>query len=118
MYIHMMIFQKLDGPSRVNYDTTEKGFTSIDISEYENKKMNIQIVAQRGENTKVYINGELKRTFESGDAVLTYKYATIGDLRVGRNLKFTGKIYNFAIYGVALNEQEVQENYEESRKYL
>ena len=57
-------------------------------------------------------------TFDSGDDVFTYNYATIGDLRVGRNLKFVGKIYDFSIYGVALNDSEVKENYEEARKYI
>ena len=80
--------------------------------------MNIQVVAERGKQTKVYINGELILSFESGDEIFTYNYTTIGDLRVGRNLKFVGTIYNFGLYGVALNEDEVQENWEESRKYV
>ena len=119
-YLH--IYSYKDSSTNVyaaycNKEFIDKGFASIDISEYENKTMNIQVVAERSKETKVYINGELVLTFESGDEVFTYNYATIGDLRVGRNLKFTGKIYNFAIYGVALNESEVQENYEEAKKY-
>ncbi len=94
-----------------------KGYANIDISRYENQTLNIQVVGERSKETKVYINGELILTFESGDSEFTYNYVTIGDLRIGRNLKFTGKIYNFAIYGVALNEKEVQENYEEAKKY-
>ena len=101
----------------LNKEFIDKGFASIDISKYKNQVMNIQVIAKRSEETKVYINGELILTFKSGDEKFTYNYATIGDLRVGRNLKFTGKIYNFAIYGVALNENEVQENYNEAKKY-
>lgn len=99
-------------------ELVEKGFASIDISKYENQTLNIQVVAQRSKETKVYINGELILTFDSGDDVFTYNYATIGDLRVGRNLKFVGKIYDFSIYGVALKDSEVKENYEEARKYI
>lgn len=109
-----------------NYDThpyleselKEKGFASIDISKYDGKTMNIQVIAKRSKETKVYINGELILEFESGDEKFTYKNLTIGDLRKGRNLKFTGKVYNFAIYGVALTDEEIQQNYQEARKYI
>ena len=119
-YLH--IYSYKDNSSNMHLGLTEelveKGFASIDISKYENQTLNIQVVAQRSKETKVYINGELILTFESGDDVFTYNYATIGDLRVGRNLKFVGKIYDFSIYGVALNDSEVKENYEEARKYI
>lgn len=117
-YLHVYSYYIGDAKRRIDFDTTQRGFSSMDISEYENQTFNIQVVAQRGEETKIYINGELVRTFESGIEEITYNYATIGDLRVGRNLKFVGKIYNFSIYGVALNDSEVQENYEEARKYI
>ena len=107
-----------DEYQNVEEELVEKGFASIDITKYENQVMNIQVVAERGKQTKVYINGELILSFESGDEIFTYNYTTIGDLRVGRNLKFVGTIYNFGLYGVALNEDEVQENWEESRKYV
>ncbi len=118
-YLHIYSYKDNSNNSHPNLDKelVEKGFASIDISKYQGKVMNIQVVAKRSEETKVYINGELILTFESGDEKFTYNYATIGDLRVGRNLKFTGKIYNFAIYGITLNENEVQENYEEAKKY-
>ena len=116
--IYSYIDNRDNSNQNIQGELIEKGFANIDISEYENQTLNIQVVAERSKETKVYINGELILTFESGDDVFTYNYATIGDLRVGRNLKFTGKVYNFAIYGVALNEQEVQENYEEAKKYM
>ena len=115
-FLHVYSYKK-DPEVSTNYETEKDGFASIDISEYEGQVMNIQVIAQRGKETKVYINGKLIKTFKSGDNVYTYKHLTIGDLRRWRNLKFTGKIYNFAIYGVALNESEVQENYEEAKKY-
>lgn len=118
-YLHIYTYKnnKSDTHPYMNKEFREKGFVSIDISEYENQTINLQIVARRNEESKVYINGEIVLTFESGDETFTYNYVTIGDLRVGRNLKFTGKIYNFAIYGVALTDNEVQQNYEEAKKF-
>ena len=120
VYKGFLYVKAYDGQERKNTDKemVEKGFASIDISKYQNKPINIQVIAKRSDETKVYINGELIVSFESGDQIWTYKYTTIGDLRVGRNLKFVGKVYNFGLYGVALNEEEVQENWEESRKYV
>ena len=104
-------------PSSFENECVEKGFANIDINEYAGQVLNIQLVSERNKMTKVYINGKLILNFESGSEKFTYKNVTIGDLRVGRNLKFKGKIYNFAIYGVALSEEEVQQNYEESKSY-
>lgn len=116
-YLHIYSF-KSGTKSKVNTEIAEKGFASIDISKYENQIINLQVTSVRGGETKVYINGELIKTFDSGDTKFTYKYLTIGDLRVGRNLKFVGKIYDFALYGVELAEDEVKENWENSKKYV
>lgn len=118
-YLHIYTYKNNAQNSHpyLREELIEKGFASIDISKYENQTINVQVIAKRSKETKVYINGEIILTFESGDEVFTYNYLTIGDLRVGRNLKFTGKIYNFAIYGVALTDNEVQQNYEEAKKY-
>ena len=116
-YLHVYSYRE-NSVAGVEEELTKEGFASIDISRYEGQPINIQVVAVRGGETKVYINGELIKTFISGSNKFTYKYATIGDLRVGRNLKFTGKVYNFGIYGVALTEEEIQENYEEAKAYL
>lgn len=102
----------------LNEELTQKSFASIDISKYEGKAMNIQVVAKRSGTTKVYINGELIKTFQSGDEQLTYNYTTIGDLRVGRNLKFMGKMYDFALYAAELGEKDVQEIWQSSKKYI
>ncbi len=116
-YLHVYSFSS-QSQKYVNSELTVKGFTSIDISKYEGKAINIQVVAKRAETTKVYINGELVKIFESGDEQLTYNYTTIGDLRVGRNLKFIGKMYNFALYGAELGEKDVQEIWQTSKKYI
>lgn len=116
-YLHVYSFNKkyYEGIDEI-YE--EDGFTSIDISKYEGKVMNIQVTAVRLGKTKVYINGEKIIEFNSGSEQLEYQYITIGDLRVGRNLKFFGKIYDFALYGVELSEDEVKENWENSKKYV
>lgn len=121
-YLHVYSFWSTTPMSNIDMEYTKTAFASIDISEYANEngyaKMNIQVVAVRNKETKVYINGELVTTFESGSVELTYNYCTIGDLRVGRNLKFVGKVYDFALYGVALSEDEVEENWQASKKYV
>lgn len=90
----------------------EDGFLSTSISEYNNQPINIQVVGKKGGETKLYINGNLKKTFNSGKLTNpTFKNLTIGDLRLGRNLKFIGKIYDFAIYDSALSEEDVQANW-------
>lgn len=116
-YLHVYSFSN-QSELYLNAELTKKGFASIDISKYEGKAMNIQVVAKRSEATKVYINGELIKTFQSGDDQLTYNYTTIGDLRVGRNLKFKGKMYDFALFGAALEENDVQEIWTNSKKYI
>ena len=115
-FLHVYAYKEF-AEEDIDYETEKEGFVSIDISEYEGQVMNIQVIAQRGKETKVYINGELIKTFKSGNNAYTYRHLTIGDLRKNRGLKFTGKIYNFAIYGVALNQNEIQANYEEAKKY-
>lgn len=90
----------------------ELGFLSTSIMEYNNQPMNIQVVGEEGGNTKLYINGNLKKTFESGNLKNpTFKNLTVGDLRLGRNLKFVGKLYDFAIYDSALSEDDVKANW-------
>jgi hypothetical protein len=54
----------------------------------------------------------LYTSFNSGLDRVEYTSATIGDLRPGRGLKFTGVIYDFAMYNKALTETEVQTNWE------
>lgn len=69
-------------------------------------------------STIVYINGKIVKTFQSGKSRYTYRYTTIGDLRVGRNLKYIGKIYDFGLYGIELDEQGIEENWQSSKKYI
>ena len=78
----------------------------------------MQVIAIRGGNTDIYINGEKIKTFESGTQSIDFKYTTVGDLRVGRNLKFIGKIYEFGIYGIAIDEESIQSNWERAKRYV
>ncbi len=84
-------------------------YTLIDISEYNNKYLNIIITAEKGRETKVYLNGQLAEVFASGN--IPYQKApelSIGDLRGERGLHFKGTIYNFALYNKVLTDDEVQ----------
>lgn len=92
-------------------ETVSTGFLSKNFSEYSNKIINLQVVGNRTGETKVYVNGEKIVEFESGGKEVIPEYITIGDLRPLRNLKFEGKIYDYAIYDKELTEQEVQNNW-------
>ena len=94
-----------------NVEYAKKGFLSTNILEYDNQLINIQITAEREGLTNLYINGSFIKSFSSGGSNLAYDSITIGDLRPGRNLKFTGNIYDFALYDRKLTDEEVQQNY-------
>ncbi len=112
--------------TNANIDTQKeeisKGYVSKKIDQFADKdgntKMNIQIIAKRNDKSQIYINGEKFVEFESGDGVYSYKYTTLGDLRVGRNLKFVGKIYNFGLYSIGLSDNDIQENYKSAETFL
>jgi hypothetical protein len=54
----------------------------------------------------------LVREINSGNlSSLTYNYCTIGDLRAGRGMKFVGNVYNFALYGDILSDEEIAQNW-------
>ena len=116
----LQVYSYYSGASLKNIvtETTRTGFATVDLSQYQNSPINIQVTATRGEKTKIYINGELKRTFDSGSNSLSFQYTTIGDLRVGRNLKFIGKIYEFGIYDIVINETGIQSNWERAQTYV
>lgn len=111
-YLHVYSYYNGGSRSGINYYLLLDGFISFDISEYSNQIINIQIVATRGEKTKIYINGDLKQSINSGVNEVSFTYATIGDLRPGRNLKFQGILYDMGVYNRALLEDEVQLNWE------
>lgn len=111
---YLQIYSYYNGTAKGNITKDQKstGFISFNVSKYSNQIINLQIVATRGANTKIYINGEYVTSFVSGTTAVDYKFATIGDLRTGRGLKFTGTIYDLALYNKALTEEEVQTNWE------
>lgn len=101
-----------NGTPESDYTVGNKnGYAIIDISQYNNKYINVNIVAERGKQTKVYINGSLVSTFNSGSNIFTYKTFVIGDLRSGRGMKFIGNVYNFGLYGILLSEEQVAQNW-------
>lgn len=95
-------------------DQNIKGYSSIDMSKYDKSIINVQIVGVRDKKTKVYVNGDLVSEFVSDTNATDYEHLVIGDLRPGRNLKFTGKIYDFAIFDKALTAEQVKSNYQNS----
>ena len=108
-----------NGTPESDYNIGEKqGYAVIDIKQFDNKFINLNIVAEREGKTKVYINGQLVSTFDSGKEVYTYKSCTIGDLRAGRGMKFIGSIYNFGLYGILLSESQVAQNWEYTKLQL
>ena len=79
--------------------------------------MNIQITARRGHEdiskniTRVYINGNKLKEFNSGITPVDYSIATIGDLRPSRGLKYEGKIYDLALYNTELSADAIRHNW-------
>ncbi len=104
--------------STSGWNATPSGYLWCDVSEYNNKIMNIQLTCKKGGEAKLYINGELKASGDAGNYEYTYNTLTIGDLRKNRNLKYKGKMYNVSIYGRALTETEVMKNYVAVKKEL
>ncbi len=92
--------------------TPERGHLNIDVSEYDNKFMHIQIVAKKSSESYVYINGQLKGTYTGGISNATYKSVTLGDLRPGRGVKYQGNLFDVAIYGELLTEEQIQSNWD------
>lgn len=117
-YLHVYSFRNGGPMSNMDRVASSKGAASISIAEYEGQTINVQVTAVRNGKTNVYINGECISTFDSGGANLAYKYLTMGDLRVGRNLKFKGKIYDFMLFGTELTQEQVLMNYENSKKII
>ena len=119
-YLTVITFRDNNDPESVfNREETGKGYAVIDIKKYNNKYVNVNVVAERDEQTKVYINGVLEASFESGSTVFdTYSTLVIGDLRSGRGMKFFGNVYNFGLYGGLLTEEEVAQNWQYTKKYL
>lgn len=114
---YLQVYSYYEGGSKSGQlgDKTEPGFTSIPVSQFEGKIMNIQVTASRLGKTRVYINGSLIREFDSGGDTVSYKIATIGDLRPSRGLKFNGKIYDLALYNTELSTSAVNFNWSHAK---
>ena len=87
------------------------GENILDLAEYDGKYINIQITAERDAVTKVYINGTLKLTFNSGHDIVENENVCVGNLRANGSLRYFGNIYDFALYGEILTDEEVAQNW-------
>ncbi len=86
----------------------EKGYTYVDISEFDNKFMHILITAKKGGYANLYINGVLKSTFQVDDYTFDNTEITLGDLRPNRGLMYEGTIYDVVVYDRLLTEGEIE----------
>ncbi len=84
-----------------------KGFTYVDVSEFDNKYMHIVITAQKGRDANLYINGSLKSTFAIDNYTFNNTEITLGDLRPGRGLFYNGNIYDVLVYDRVLTKNEI-----------
>lgn len=114
---YLQVYSYYEGTAKSGQrgDTTEPGFVSIPIGQYEGKVMNIQVTASRTGMTRVYINGNLIREFASGGDAVSYTIATIGDLRPSRGLKFTGSMYDVTLYNIELSSDAVAYNWNHAK---
>lgn len=110
-YLHVISYDYGAVLKDNNFETVDTGYLSYNISEYSNKTFNIQIVGNKTGMTKVFINGNKITEFESGGKDISPEYISIGDLRPLRNLKFEGKVYDYAIYNKELTDEEVYNNW-------
>lgn len=121
---YLQVYSYYNGTARGGQrgDENVTGFRSFDISEYEGKIMNIMVTAERGGEgrsgkTNVYINGKKAvEAFNSGVNEVTYTGASIGDLRQGRGLKYSGLIYDLALYNTVLSEEAITHNWNYAKK--
>lgn len=114
-YVHVFSYIATSPENGVNRPYSTRGFASFDISDFNNSIINLQVVGTRDRKTVVYANGEVLGEFASGAEKFNVRHLTLGDLRLGRNLKFKGKIYEFAIFDKTLTKNQVKSNFENSK---
>ena len=115
---YLRIYNFRDSAGATSWASQPNGYMSYDVREYDGKYMNIQFVAEKGGDAKLYINGELKKTGKAGTKDFSYKTLTLGDLRKDRGLLYQGRLYNVLIYGRVITDAEVKQNYNAIRKEL
>ena len=72
----------------------------------------IQVVVKKGNLSKIFVNGILKGTFTADISNITsIGYFTIADLRINRNIRFSGSINSLRIYNRVLSDVEILQNY-------
>lgn len=115
-YLHVYCYHTGSSVSNTAKDQTSEGFTSIYIGNYNEKTFNLQITAAINGKSRIYINGNMVREFNSGSGVAPSTKAYLGDLRLGRKLKFTGKIYDMTFYDKVMSSDEINQNWLNSKK--
>lgn len=115
-YINVYSYYNGAALGSVGYEHERTGFVSFNVANYSNQVTNYQITSTRGGQTSIYINGVLIKSFASGINPVSYTFATIGDLRPGRGLKFNGVIYDLVLYNKELSSEEIAQNWEHARQ--
>ena len=116
---YMYVYSYYSGSDKtgIESETSSKGFSSYNISEYSNTIMNVQITGSRTGESTVYINGQkLSATVKSGRSKIKTASVIVGDLRPLANQKFIGTLYDFEIYEEMLTETQIQTNWEHAKK--
>jgi hypothetical protein len=90
--------------------TTSNFITSNYVGVTSGQWCNITISSIKNSESILYVNGVIDTIFIAGNADSQNVY-TLGDLRQGRYLNFTGTISNTQIYNRVLTPQEVLQNY-------
>ena len=114
-YIHVYCYHTGSSVSNTAKDQTSEGFTSLYIGNYNEKTFNLQITAAINGKSRIYINGNMVREFNSGSGAASATKAYLGDLRLGRKLKFTGKIYDMTFYDKVISSSEINQNWLNSK---
>lgn len=112
-YLHIYSYRpsNLEVYTYVNYETIEKSFISYNMQEYNNKKVNLQVVSDKDGKTILYINGVKVCETDSGEYDGAPDYITIGDLRPMRGLKYEGNLYDYELYDRLLTAEEIEINW-------
>lgn len=115
-YLHVFAYREGNAGADFAQATTEAGFISYDIKQYNNTIVNIQVSARRQGSMALYINGVKVASCNTGRINVPADYIVTGDLRPLRGLKFNGLLYDLEVYKQILNDDRVLANYEYAKK--
>lgn len=76
----------------------------------------IQVVVKKGSASKIFVNGILRSTFTADTSNITnIGYITLADLRINRNIRFSGTINFVRLYNRLLSDSEISKNYNDAK---